>query len=48
MALRGDDYAENIDLAELSKMARAAKGRDKYGYRSEFLDLIKMADELSN
>ena len=48
MALRGDDYAENIDLAELSKMARAAKGRDKYGYRSEFLDLIKMTDELSN
>ena len=46
MALRRDDYAENIDLAELSKIAKDAKGRDKYGYKSEFLDLMKLTNEL--
>ena len=48
MALRGDDYADNIDIAELSNLAKGAKGRDKYGYRSEFLDLIKTVNELKN
>ena len=48
MALRGDDFAETINLAELSKLAKSAKGSDKYGYRSEFLDLIEIADELKN
>ena len=46
MALRGDDYAEDINLRQLSKIAQDAKGRDRYGYRSEFLDLMKILDAL--
>jgi hypothetical protein len=46
MTLRGDDYVENIDLSEIANMARAAKGRDRYGYRSEFIDLVDILDEI--
>jgi len=33
MSLGGDDYSESIDLSDVSKIARKAKGRDKYGTR---------------
>lgn len=46
MTLRGDDYAETMDLSGLSKTARGAKGRDRYGYRSEFIELVEMLGEL--
>jgi len=46
MTLRGDDYSENIDLAELKAMAIGSKGRDRYGYRAEFIELIDTLDEL--
>jgi len=46
MTLRGDDYAENIDLKALQTMAKRAEGRDRYGYRSEFLELVEKLEEL--
>jgi len=47
MALRGDDYAEDIGFSDLYELARGAQGRDKYGYRSEFLGLIKIANNIT-
>lgn len=48
MTLRGDDYAENIDLAALRKMAKKAKGRDRYGYRAEFIELMERLEALED
>ncbi len=47
MTLRGDDYAEDINLLRLSRIAKDAKGADRYGYRREFLELIDILDELT-
>ncbi len=46
MTLRGDDYADAIDLAALKGMAIGSKGRDRYGYRAEFIELIDAVEEL--
>lgn len=46
MALREDSYADEIDLGALSKLARNAKGRDRFGYRQEFIDLFDVVTEL--
>jgi len=48
MSLRGDDYSESIDLSDVSKIARKATGRDKYGYRGEFLELMEILDALQD
>jgi len=46
MTLRGDDYADSMDLDELKGLAVSSKGRDRFGYRSEFIELIDTLDEL--
>jgi len=46
MMLRGDDYSDDIDLKTLKAMAIGSKGRDPYGYRSEFIELMDKLDEL--
>lgn len=46
MTLRGDDYVENIEVSEMAKIARAAQGRDRYGYRSEFIELLNILRKL--
>ncbi|WP_427451103.1 vWA domain-containing protein [Litorimonas sp. WD9-15] len=47
LGLRDDGFAEDLDLAELSDIAKRAKGRDRYGYRAEFLELIETASKLN-
>ena len=43
LSLRGDAYADELDLAELARLARESRGDDRYGYRQEFVDLVETA-----
>ena len=43
MLLRDSDYKSDLDYAAIVQLAKAAKGEDKEGYRSEFLKLVKSA-----
>lgn len=46
MALRGDEYSDGIDLDEMRDLAKHAMGRDRYGYRKEFVGLVESLSEL--
>ncbi len=41
--LKGGKYIGDMNLSDISKMAKAARGEDPYGYRSEFIQLIDLA-----
>lgn len=45
--LRGGQYLQNMQLATIRALAAGARGEDKYGYRSELLQLIDLAAALS-
>jgi len=38
--LRDSEYQGNADLASVLALAEAAKGKDIYGYRAEFINLV--------
>ncbi len=42
--VRGAPYMEDFSYKQVLEMAQAARGDDPYGYRSEFVQLIRMAD----
>ena len=42
--LRGTDQVADYDYGEILKLAQAARGSDPYGYRAEFLSLVRIAD----
>ncbi|MEL6477159.1 MAG: von Willebrand factor type A domain-containing protein [Pseudomonadota bacterium] len=42
--LRGGRYMEDYDFADVLAAAEAAKGPDRWGYRAEFLTLVRLAD----
>ncbi|WP_105382380.1 VWA domain-containing protein [Neorhizobium alkalisoli] len=44
--LRGTDALEAYSYQEILEMARAARGDDPFGYRSGFLDLVRLAETL--
>lgn len=44
--LRNTDQVANYGYDEILKLAQAARGSDPYGYRSEFLSLVRIADAL--
>ncbi len=44
--LRGNQRVENDDLKAVAALARAARGDDPHGYRSEFLNLVQTASAL--
>ncbi len=44
--LRGTDQVADYDYGEILKLAQAARGSDPYGYRAEFLSLVRIADAL--
>ncbi len=46
--LRGGKNTGNMSYAEISKIASAARGADEYGYRGEFLRLVRLAESLSS
>jgi len=44
--LRGGQYLEQMGYAEIADLARRSRGADAFGYRSEFLQLVGLADSL--
>ncbi len=44
--LRGGDHLEGFGLDEIHDLASQSKGDDPFGYRGEFLQLIRLADSL--
>ena len=41
--LRGSPYTEKFDYDQVIELARSARGEDRFGYRSEFLQLVRLA-----
>lgn len=41
--LRGDSYIKSYSYDDVIGMAQAAKGEDKFGYRAEFINLVRLA-----
>ncbi len=44
--LRGGKYTGDFGYESVAKLAAGARGDDPYGYRSEFLSLVRLADSL--
>ncbi|WP_306144952.1 VWA domain-containing protein [Roseibium sp. MMSF_3412] len=42
--LKGSDYLEDWTYGDVEQLARANRGSDPFGYRSEFLSLVRLAD----
>ena len=42
--LRNSNYTSNLEYADLIDVAQINKGDDEFGYRSEFIQLIRMAE----
>ena len=47
MLLRDSDFKGDLNYKKIQEIARQAKGKDLQGYRSEFVGLIELAEELS-
>ncbi|MEM1047130.1 MAG: VWA domain-containing protein [Pseudomonadota bacterium] len=45
--LRGDDNLDAIDYERIQALAAGARGADRFGLRSEFVDLVRLARLLS-
>lgn len=46
MLLRDSDYKGDLRYEDVIALAKAAKGADEYGYRSEFIQLVRLADKV--
>lgn len=42
--LRGGKYSGSLTYSDVLRMASAARGEDPFGYRSEFLQMVRQAD----
>jgi len=45
--LRGSDQTSTLDYDTVISLAQSAKGEDEFGYRSEFIQLVRSAQALS-
>ena len=45
--LRGGQYTEQFDYADVLELAHGARSDDRFGYRGEFVQLVGLADSLS-
>jgi len=45
--LRGGEYIDDYTYDDVVKLATGARGDDPFGYRGEFLGLVRLADSLS-
>jgi Ca-activated chloride channel family protein len=41
--LRGDSYVRDFSYSNVITIAESARGRDRFGYRTEFLNLVRLA-----
>lgn len=48
MLIRNSKYNQTLDLEKIQRLAQGAKGKDKYAYRSEFLELVELYKTQSN
>jgi Ca-activated chloride channel family protein len=46
--LRQDPYTQNFNYEDIIAMALATKGADEFGYRSEFINLVRLANSTEN
>ena len=44
--LRGGTYLENFSYDDIEELARQSRGNDSHGYRSEFMQLVSLAETL--
>ncbi len=44
--LRGEPYLNDFGYADVLKLGQAGKGDDPFGYRAEFLSLVRLADSI--
>jgi Ca-activated chloride channel family protein len=42
--LRGSEYTGGFDYADVISLAQANRGPDEFGYRSEFINLVRLAE----
>ena len=41
--LRGDNYLKGFGFEQVAELAQPARGEDYYGYRAEFVQLVRLA-----
>ena len=46
--LRGGKYINQFSYADILSLAQNSRGKDSFGYRSEFIQLVKLAQSLSD
>jgi len=46
--LRGGKYLHDFNYNDILQLARQSKGDDTFGYRSEFIQLIALAQQLDS
>jgi len=46
LKLRGDNLADGITYRDLIKQAKRSKGKDEYGFRSEFVEMVELARQI--
>ena len=44
--LRGGTYLEDFSYTDIAELARQSRGNDPHGYRSEFIQLVSLAETL--
>jgi Ca-activated chloride channel family protein len=44
--LRGSTFVADFDYRSIAKLAAGARGTDPFGYRNEFVTLVRLADAL--
>jgi Ca-activated chloride channel family protein len=45
--LRGDSYTKSYSYDDVINLAQSAKGEDKFGYRAEFINLVRLAKTMA-
>ena len=41
--LRGEAHTQNFGYDDVVALAQSAKGKDEFGYRAEFINLVRLA-----
>jgi Ca-activated chloride channel family protein len=48
MILRNSEYVKDSSMEHVIALAKDARGEDEEGYRSEFINLVKLAGSLKD
>lgn len=48
MVLRNSAYKGDLTLSKIAQWAKAARSKDEYGYRAEFIDLVELTAAMKN